>query len=416
MMSKRVPKLRFKEFSGEWEEKELEKVYDFYPTNSFSRDKLNYEKGTVKNIHYGDIHTKFSTLFDITKEQVPFINSDIDLTRIKEESYCLEGDLIFADASEDVDDIGKSMELINLNNEKVLSGLHTLLARQKEKKLVRRFAGYLFKSNYIREQIKKEAQGAKVLGISTKRLSNIKLFFPKDPNEQQKIANTLSFLDKLIESLEQKIEALKKHKKGLMQQLFPQEGEKTPKLRFKEFRGEWEENIVDNVFDIFAGGDIPKENFSAHKTQEYSIPIISNGIGKKSLYGWTTKPKINKPSITVSARGTIGWTNLQKKPFFPIVRLIVLTPKVDINLIYAYYYMKKIENSYKYAKVGIPQLTKPMIKNTKIIIPKDPKEQQKIANTLSSLDNLIEAQSKKVEALKKHKKGLMQQMFVSEEN
>ena len=69
MMSRLVPKLRFKEFSGEWEEKRLGNLYEFFPTNSFPRDKLNYENGTVKNIHYGDIHTKFSTLFDITQEK-----------------------------------------------------------------------------------------------------------------------------------------------------------------------------------------------------------------------------------------------------------------------------------------------------------------------------------------------------------
>ena len=186
-----------------------------------------------------------------------------------------------------------------------------------------------------------------------------------------------------------------------------------PEVRFKEFSGEWEEKEAHNVFDILAGGDVPKNEFSDKRTQGYNIPILSNGIAEKSLYGWTNKAKIDKPSLTVSARGTIGWTSLQEKPFFPIVRLIVLTPKIKINLIYAYYYMKNIENDYKYAKVGIPQLTKPMIKNTKLIIPKSQKEQQKIADTLSSLDNLIKAQSKKIEKLKEHKKGLMQKMFVS---
>jgi type I restriction enzyme S subunit len=200
-----------------------------------------------------------------------------------------------------------------------------------------------------------------------------------------------------------------------MQQLFPAEGEREPKRRFKAFSGEWEKKEVHNVFAILAGGDVPKNELSDKKTQEYNIPILSNGIDEKSLYGWTNKAKIYKPSLTVSARGTIGWTSLQENPFFPIVRLIVLTPKIEINLIYAYYYMKNIENDYKYAKVGIPQLTKPMIKNIKLVSPKNPKEQQKIASCLSSLDALIKAQNKKVEALKKHKTGLMQQMFVSGE-
>ena len=219
----KVPKYRFKEFvnDGEWVFEAFEKAYSFLVTNSFSREYLNYENGTVKNIHYGDIHTKFSTLFDINKETVPFINPAITIERIREECYCLEGDMIFADASEDLNDVGKSIEIINLKNEKLLSGLHTLLARQIETKLVIGFGGYLFLSNRIRTQIQKEAQGAKVKGISGTRISNIEIFYPKETKEQQKIASCLSSLDELISIQAEKIEQLKLHKKGLMQGLFP---------------------------------------------------------------------------------------------------------------------------------------------------------------------------------------------------
>ncbi len=220
---KTTPTHRFPEFQNAplWQEKPLGEIYLFRVTNSFSRAKLNYEKGLVKNIHYGDIHTKFSTLFDIEKEKVPFINSSQPIGRIKPENYCIEGDIIFADASEDLNDVGKSIEIVNLNNEKLLSGLHTLLARQRKSELVIGFGGYLFKSNSIREQIQREAQGAKVLGISGKRLSNINICFPKDTNEQQKIADCLTSLDELITAQAQKIDHLKAHKKGVMQQLFP---------------------------------------------------------------------------------------------------------------------------------------------------------------------------------------------------
>ena len=187
-----IPKLRFPEFTENWNDEKMGDIYSFKVTNSFSRDNLNYEEGTVKNIHYGDIHTKFSTLFDITKEVVPYINSDIPIERIKVENYCKEGDLIFADASEDLDDVGKSIEVVNLNNEKLLSGLHTLLARQIDPILVVGFAGYLFKSNDIRIQIKKEAQGAKVLGVSAKRLADLRLYYPENKDEQRSDQNRLS--------------------------------------------------------------------------------------------------------------------------------------------------------------------------------------------------------------------------------
>ncbi|MDO4764409.1 MAG: restriction endonuclease subunit S [Flavobacteriaceae bacterium] len=219
---KKVPKLRFKEFedSGEWKEETLGKVYDFKSTNSLSREHLSYEKRIVKNIHYGDIHTTFSTLFDITKEKVPFIKYSVPV-KIKKDNYCIEGDIIFADASEDIDDIGKSIEIINLNNEKLVSGLHTLLARQRKQKLAIGFGGYLFKSDWVRKQIQREAQGAKVLGISATRISRIRILFPQNIIEQQKIASCLSSLDELITAQSKKIEQLKQHKKGLMQGLFP---------------------------------------------------------------------------------------------------------------------------------------------------------------------------------------------------
>lgn len=218
-----LPKYRFPEFEddGDWAFKQFNKVYHFLITNSLSRENLNYENGSVKNIHYGDIHTKFSTLFDITKEIVPFINSDVSIDRINEVNYCIEGDMVFADASEDLDDVGKSLEIINLNNEKLLAGLHTFLARQIESKLVIGFGGYVFKSNRIRNQIKKESQGAKVLGISKGRISNINIYYPENKNEQQKIASCLSFLDELITAQAEKIEELQLHKMGLMQGLFP---------------------------------------------------------------------------------------------------------------------------------------------------------------------------------------------------
>jgi type I restriction enzyme S subunit len=218
-----LPRLRFPEFqsAGEWETAILGEVYSFKVTNTFSRDQLSYATGSVKNIHYGDIHTKFSTLFDITKETVPYINPSQPVGKIKLESYCVEGDMIFADASEDLNDVGKSIEIVNLNNEKLVSGLHTLLARQITPKLAIGFGGYLFKSDRIRTQIKKEAQGAKVLGISSGRLSNIEICFPSNKKEQQKIAELLTSIDEEIAAQGQRVAGLGVHKQGLLQGLFP---------------------------------------------------------------------------------------------------------------------------------------------------------------------------------------------------
>lgn len=123
------------------------------------------------------------------------------------------------------------------------------------------------------------------------------------------------------------------------------------------------------VFNIVAGGDVPKNAMSDIKTEEYRFPILSNGIEDKAIYGWTNKPKISDPSLTISARGTIGWASYQENPFYPIVRLLVLTPRIEFNLKYAYYFMKSIENKYDIPQSGIPQLTKPMIKNKILPLP-----------------------------------------------
>jgi type I restriction enzyme S subunit len=130
-----------------------------------------------------------------------------------------------------------------------------------------------------------------------------------------------------------------------------------------------ERKTLKEVFDISAGGDKPKNAISKIKTDEFCIPILSNGIDKRALYGWTNKAKIDNPSLTISARGTIGWTSIRETPFYPIIRLIVLTPKIELNIKFAYYFMKSIEKNHKVPPAGIPQLTKPMIKDVLIPIP-----------------------------------------------
>ena len=164
-----VPELRFPEFEGEWEEIRYGEIYSFKTTNSLSRDALNYNSGRVKNIHYGDIHTKFNSLFDITEEKVPFINEEINISRFKDEHYVKEGDLVVADASEDYADIGKTIEIINLNNELVLAGLHTFLARRDSDKIIKGFSSFLMTTRAVRLEVMRIAQGTKVLGLSVRR-------------------------------------------------------------------------------------------------------------------------------------------------------------------------------------------------------------------------------------------------------
>lgn len=423
MKQELVPELRFPEFENaeDWNNEPLEKIYSFKVTNSLSRDKLNYENGTVKNIHYGDIHTKFSTLFDIEKELVPFINPVEPLGKIRNDCYCEEGDMVFADASEDLDDVGKSIEIVNLNNEKLISGLHTLLARQKEARLVVGFGGYLFKSNRIREQIKRESQGAKVLGISAGRMLKINIAFPPDQKEQQKIADCLSSLDELITANTQKYEALQSYKKGLMQNLFPNEGETVPKLRFPEFEdaGEWVEEPLEKVAKY--------ENGKAHEqgiTESGDFVVVNSKFistnGEVKKYTNEVFCLARKGDILMVLSDVPNGRAIAKCFFVDAdnhytvnQRICKLTPKKAVSIM-LFYSLNR--NPYFLAfDDGVKQtnLKKDDVLNCPLLLPKDIEEQQKIADCFSSIDDLITAQAQKIEELKAHKKGLMQQLFPS---
>ena len=173
-----TPHLRFPEFrdAGPWEVKRLGDVYRFKPTNSFPRDRLNYDAGAIRNIHYGDIHKGLRATFRLADENVPFVNGDLAET-ISEDALCAAGDIVFADASEDVTDIGKAIEIVDTAGERLVAGLHTILASQVEPTLITGFGAYLFASSGIREQIQQRAQGAKVLGISKSQLADIALAY-----------------------------------------------------------------------------------------------------------------------------------------------------------------------------------------------------------------------------------------------
>ena len=222
-------------------------------------------------------------------------------------------------------------------------------------KILSKFLLYLFESENIRNDFLSKSAGGTVKSVPMKELAKIKIPIP--PLEiQEKIVKILDKLTKLTAEL------TAEH--ALRQKQYQYYRDKL--LNFSD-NVEWKS--LGEVFDILAGGDVPKEALSEIETNEFNVPILSNGINEKSLYGWTSLAKITKPSLTISARGTIGWTSYQKRPFFPIVRLLVLTPKIEINLKYSYYFMKTIENNYKVPESGIPQLTKPMVKDIKIPIP-----------------------------------------------
>lgn len=168
-------------------------------------------------------------------------------------------------------------------------------------------------------------------------------------------------------------------------------------------------NIKDVCSEIFAGGDAPKSKMALQPTAEYTIPIYSNGEENNGLYGYTNNPRVTAPSITVSARGTIGYTAIRTQPFVPIVRLITLTPIPDIiDIRYLYYAVK----NYNFAGSGtsIPQLTVPMIKNYNFPLPLM-EEQRRIAALLDKVGDLIAKRRAQLDKLDLLVKARFVEMF-----
>ncbi|MBL8110698.1 MAG: restriction endonuclease subunit S, partial [Anaerolineales bacterium] len=314
----------------------------------------------------------------------------------------------------------KSIEIVNVNNEKLVSGMHTLLARQKEKKLIVGFGGYLFKSDGIRLQIKKEAQGAKVLGISANRLLNIDLCFPSDKKEQQKISDCLTSLDNLIAAQSQKIDALQSYKKGLMQNLFPAEGESVPRLRFPEFQsaGEWEEEKLGNV-SIFVNERISLEKLTLDNyiSTENILPDYG-GVTRASKLpqsGSAIQFKVNDVLIS-NIRPYLKKVWFSNKDGGSSNDVIVVRAKEGIDTKYLAFMLKNdafIEYVMKGAKgVKMPRGDISLMKEYPLVYPPI-QEQNKIADVLTTIDEQISAQGEALAALKVHKKGLMQGLFAS---
>lgn len=411
-----VPKLRFSEFKDKWENKKLGDLMTFKVTNSYSRDNLNYESGTVKNIHYGDIHTKFQTLFDLEKENVPYINKDISLNRISEDLYCQEGDVIFADASEDLNDVGKSIEIINLDGEKLLSGLHTLLARPQKNNFSKGFLGYLLKSDFVRNQIKREAQGSKVLSINVGRISNIHLSFPSI-SEQQKISEFLSHLDKRILCSMKIIEKLETLMKASREKIFSQ------KLRFKDEYGsdfpKWKTITLGEVGNIITGKTPSTKDENLWNGE---IQFVTPTDIKDNKYQYFTErslkssDKLNilpEKSIMFTCIASIGKMSLSSKPCVTNQQINSLIPNSNYDNEFIFYAIANISD---YIKSTQSSSTMPIINKTEFskfkIFGPTLKEQTKIANFLSSIQEKIETEKQILEKLELQKKFLLANLFV----
>ena len=211
-----VPHLRFPEFSEEWEICKVSELLDFYSTNSLSWEQLEYGTKAMMNLHYGLIHVGLPTMVDLTRDNLPNIKED---NMPKNFELCKEGDVAFADASEDTNEVAKPIEFFDLAGKNIVCGLHTIHGRDNKNKTVIGFKGYAFSSSAFHNQIRRIAQGTKIYSISTKNFSECFIGIPSKV-EQTKIATLLRLIDERIATQNKIIEDLKKIKSAIIDQLY----------------------------------------------------------------------------------------------------------------------------------------------------------------------------------------------------
>ena len=425
--NKLIPELRFPEFvnEGEWEENEMGSLIDI-------KGRIGYRGYTLEDIvkkgegaislspsnidEYGTLNFTKSTYITWAKyEESPEIILQNDFTVLVKTGSTF-GKVAFIKKLSEKATINPQLVVLKPTN-------------------VDSFFLYLILSNSsVQSQIKETVVGGAIPTLSQDSISKFKVLIPpdKDKKEQQKIASCLSSLDEVIAAHSQKLEALKEQKKGLMQNLFPQEGEKVPKVRFKEFEKdvEWVGTYVEK--NCLVKGRI---GYRGYTTED----LVSQGEGALVLGGKHIQNQLlelkdptylswekyyESPEIMVefgdiifSQRGTLGDCAIIDREIGPatINPSMVLLKNITCDARFLYYILIgdriQIEVRKNRAMGAIPMLSQKQIKEFPFLIPMNPKEQQKIASCLSSLDALITTQTEKIEQLKLHKKGLMQGLF-----
>ena len=189
------PKIRFKGYGDDWEQRKFGEVFDGLQNNTLSRAELNNEFGQALNVHYGDILVKFGDCLDASKEPLPFITDSAVVDKYKA-SFLQDGDIIIADTAED-STVGKCTEIAGSEGLTLISGLHTMPCRPKEK-FAPKYLGYYMNSTAYHTQLIPLMQGIKVTSISKSAMQNTNLVYPSSIDEQAKIGEYFGQLDSLI--------------------------------------------------------------------------------------------------------------------------------------------------------------------------------------------------------------------------
>ena len=407
------PKIRFPEFTGEWEEKRLGDVGTFVRGLSYTKTEVTQDKSSTLVIRSNNI---------IQDGTVDCKNGLQYVTKMpSEEQKLQEGDVVICLANGSSNLVGKSAHFAGDYNGIVTVGAFCGIYRS-----TMPICKYLVQTSTYKEKIDLIKQGGNgaLANLYGRDILDLKFYFPPTLEEQQKIAECLMAIDDQISAQSQKVEALKDQKKGMMQELFPQKGETIPRLRFPGFTGDWEEKKLGDVAD-----KVKRKNasllVSRVLTNSANLGVVDQGayfdrdIAVKENTGSYSIVEIDdfvyNPRISTAAPvGPISINKVGQGIMSPLYTVF----KFHTGYIpfYEQYFQTDIWHSYLKsianfgARFDRMNITVEGFFNMPLFLP-TPAEQQKIADCLSELDALIAAETEQLVALKDHKKGLMQQLF-----
>ena len=403
---KLIPELRFPEFRGdaEWDKEVFEDVFD---------------RITKKNNENNQNVLTISAQLGLVS-QLEYFNKSISAKDVTGYYLLQKGDFAYNKSYSKGYPMGAIKPLKNYEKG-VVSTLY-ICFRAKDGYNPSFFDQY-FDAGLLNTEISNIAQeGGRAHGLLNVRVKEffkeIKLLVP-NPQEQQKIASCLSSLDELIAAHNDKLDALKDHKKGLLQNLFPQEGETVPKVRFPEFEGDgdWNETTLEQVADY--------QNGKAHEKDidENGDYIVVNSKfisteGETVKYSDTAFCLANLGNILMvlsdvpNGKAIAKCFYVEEDNRYSVNQRICRITATDCDSRFLFYIMDR--NAYFLSfDDGVKQtnLRKSDVLEFPFRIPTDPIEQTKIASCISAVDELIKAQTKKIEELYQHKRGLMQGLF-----
>ena len=409
------PRIRFKGFTEDWEQRKLGEIFEYLQNNTLSRDSLNYKNPNIKNIHYGDILVKFDEILDGSNKEIPYINSELDLSKFSK-SLLRDGDIVFSDTAED-DTVGKAIELQNVNAPFILGGLHTIPCRS----LIPFSKGYLgnfLNSDSYRLQLRPLIQGIKVSSISKSALKDTMIEYPKNLDEQEKIGSLFYYIAKMITLHQGKLEKLKLTKKALLQKLFPQNGSKFPELRFEGFTDAWEQRKLSEVVTINPKTELP---------DKFKYVDLESVVGT-NLLGFQVIKKENAPS---RAQRLASYGDVFYQTVRPYQRNNYLFENIDKDMVFStgyaqlrskldnYFLLTLVQND-NFVKVVLDNCTGtsyPAINGSElgkitVQIPSNDAEANQIGKVFRGIDNIITLHQRKLDRLQEVKIGLLQKMFV----